>query len=427
MGHESDPPEWADPGVPRCGDGAPLIDQARQIFDEFVAAAEGQKTEGQLVAMRTALDRLEGLWLDAGADFAASGELADTGHPTFASWMRHRCRLAPAEASARAGVANSLAETSPARCAVRGGAISWRHAQVIAQTLPKVPAERRDEAERALLDKASKLDPGQLRRVADRLVHCFDRDAAEEASIRRWQRRGLSVAETYDGMVSVSGLLDPLTGATLLTALAARTRPRSGGVDHGDGHATASEGGRDARDAKDARTPAQRRADALAEICSEWLAFGETGVVGGARPHVSVIVRQETLAAGQAAATEAGQLSWVGPVTATEAQLISCDSVVSRVVLSGESHVIDVGRATRTIPPALRRAVAARDGTCVGPGCQRLPEQCDVHHIVFWEHGGETSRENTVLLCRYHHQLVHRYHWRVVMDTTGRRSLAPPR
>ena len=113
-------------------------------------------------------------------------------------------------------------------------------------------------------------------------------------------------------------------------------------------------------------------------------------------------------------------------MTASEAQLIGCDSTVSRIVMDGESQVVDVGRATRTIPPALRRAVVARDRTCMAPGCGRLPEHCDVHHVVFWEHGGETSLENTVLLCRHHHRLVHLKHWRVVVDTTGRRTLQPP-
>ena len=146
------------------------------------------------------------------------------------------------------------------------------------------------------------------------------------------------------------------------------------------------------------------------------------------RPHLSVIVDHATLASTpqDRQRRRTGQLAWVGPVTASEAQLIGCDSTVSRIVMDGPVQVVDVGRATRTIPPALRRAVVARDRTCVAPGCRRLPEHCDVHHIVFWEHGGETSLENTVLLCRHHHRLVHLKHWRVVVDTTGRRTLQPP-
>ena len=419
MGHDgsetNEAESWAVPGVRSSvfPPGAHVVSEVRAAAAQFAADAEQLPTERQLVAMRQLIDRLEGLWLAAAADFSESGEIAETGHQTLASWMRHRCRVSPAEASARSTVA--FAATGPQHvsgAALRDGRISWRHSQVIDQAVRQVPAERRAEAEQALVEQASRLDPGQLRRVGERLIHCFDRDRADEQAIRRLERRGLSVAETYDGMVSVNGLLDPATGATLLTALNAQMRPEA----PADGAP------------RDVRTPAQRRADALGDICSEWLSSVNTANVGGVRPHLSVIVDHATLASerGDGASVEPAQLGWVGPVTASEAQLIGCDATVSRIVMDGESQVIDVGRATRSIPPALRRAVVARDRTCVAPGCSRLPEHCDVHHVIFWEHGGETSRENTVLLCRHHHRMVHLRDWRVVVDTSGRRTLQPP-
>ncbi len=421
MGHDGGEVEaadaWAVPGV-RSGVSpfpptAHLVHEVRAVVAQFAAGAEELSSEQQLVAMRKLIDGMEGLWLAAAADFSESGEIAETGHRSLASWMRHRCGIAPAEASSRSRVAFAVTEAQPASGRkLRTGQISWRHAQVVDQTLQQVPVARRREAEQTLVAHAQTLDPGQLRRVGERLIHCFDRDHADEQAIRRLERRGLSVAETYDGMVSVNGLLDPTTGATLLTALNAQMRPEA-----------PVDGAR-----RDIRTPAQCRADALGEICSEWLSSVNTATVGGVRPHLSVIVDHATLAAqrGDGAAVEPAQLGWVGPVTASEAQLIGCDSTVSRIVMEGESQVIDVGRATRTIPPALRRAVVARDRTCVAPGCSRLPEHCDVHHVIFWEHGGETSLENTVLLCRHHHRMVHLRDWRVDVDISGRRTLQPP-
>ncbi|MEO8106365.1 MAG: DUF222 domain-containing protein [Actinomycetes bacterium] len=415
--------------------GAYVVEEAQLVFGQFVARAGDLPTAEKLVEMRRTLDQLEGLWLAASADFSESGELAETGHPTLASWMRARCHLAPAEASARAKVAFAITATQPATgTAVRKGSLSWRHAQVIESVLRQVPADRRDEAEESLVQHAAELDPGQLRRVGDRLVHCFDRDRADEAALRRLERRSLSVAETFDGMVAVNGLLDPVTGALLMTALNTRCRPTPQGADHGDGHTQSDGAKKSASLAADPRSWSQKRVDALGEICSEWLAHINTSTTGGTRPHLSVLVDRATLAAqpprrshGAPGSTlEPAQLSWVGPITASEAQMIGCDSTVSRIVLDGPSQVTDVGRATRTIPPALRRAVAARDRTCVGPGCYRTPEHCDVHHIVFWEQGGETSLANTVLLCRHHHRLVHLQHWRVTLDTSGRRTLTPP-
>ncbi len=418
---------WAVPGVPRNGAFPPggfVVDEARLAFERFTSEAESLPTGQRLVAMRQVIDQLEGLWLAASADFAESGELAETGHPTLASWMRHACRLSPAEATARAKVAFAVTgQQVRTGEAVRDGQVSWRHAQVIGQVLAQVPQDRRQEAEQSLVSHATTLDPGQLRRVGDRLVHCLDRDRADEQAIRRMDRRGLTVAETYDGMVAVNGLLDPVSGALLLTALNTKGRPTGSG-EHGDGHATSDASG----GSPDGRSPAQRRADALADICADWLEGINQVQVGGVRPHLSVIVEHATLASTPDDRRDIapGQLAWTGPVTASQVQLIGCDATVSRIVMDGPSQVIDVGRATRTIPPPLRRAVIARDRTCVAPGCGRLPEHCDVHHIIFWEHGGATTLENTVLLCRHHHRLVHLKGWQVVIDTTGRRTLQPP-
>ena len=192
---------WAVPGERAWGvfpPGGYVVTEARSVFDRFVAEAESLPTEQQLVAMRQVIDQLEGLWLAASADFSESGELAETGHPTLASWMRHRCHLAPAEATARAKVAFAVTgDQQHTGRAVQAGEVSWRHAQVIDQALRQVPDDRRDEAEQSLVSHAEELDPGQLRRVGDRLVHCFDRDRADEQAIRRLERRGLTVAETY--------------------------------------------------------------------------------------------------------------------------------------------------------------------------------------------------------------------------------------
>jgi hypothetical protein len=413
---------WAVPGGRRAETFPPggyVVDEARVVFDRFTAEAASLPAEQQLVEMRQVIDQLEGLWLAASADFAESGELAESGHATLASWMRARCRLAPAEATARSKVAFAVTgdQVHTGR-AVRAGQVSWRHAQVIEQVLGQVPADRRDEAEQSLVSHAAALDPGQLRRVGDRLVHCLDRQRADEQAIRRLERRGLTVAETYDGMVSVNGLLDPVSGALLLTALNTKLRPPKG-TDHGDGHASAG-GEVDA----DLRSWSQRRADALADICADWLEGVNTTSIGGVRPHLSVIVDHATLQG--ASGAPPAELGWVGPLSTPEALMIGCDATVSRIVMDGPSQVIDVGRATRTIPPGLRRAVIARDRTCVAPGCGRLPEHCDIHHVVFWEQGGATDLSNTVLVCRRHHRLVHLKGWRVEVGPDGRRTLGPP-
>jgi hypothetical protein len=79
-----------------------------------------------------------------------------------------------------------------------------------------------------------------------------------------------------------------------------------------------------------------------------------------------------------------------------------------RVVLARPSQPLDVGRRTKVVSPALRRAVIVRDGSCRFPGCARPHTWCDAHHVRHWADGGETSLANLLLLCRPHHRLVHR-------------------
>ena len=98
-----------------------------------------------------------------------------------------------------------------------------------------------------------------------------------------------------------------------------------------------------------------------------------------------------------------------------------------RVITDGPSQVLDVGRATRTIPPPIRRALAVRDGGCVFDGCDRPPAWTDAHHIVHWADGGPTCLDNLCLLCRRHHRLVHEQGWSITTDPGGRKRAGPPR
>ena len=84
---------------------------------------------------------------------------------------------------------------------------------------------------------------------------------------------------------------------------------------------------------------------------------------------------------------------------------LACDAGVVRMQHDADGHVLDVGRKTRTIPSAIRRALSARDTRCQFPGCSA--RRCDAHHIEHWVDGGPTRLDNLVLLCRRHHRLVH--------------------
>jgi len=82
--------------------------------------------------------------------------------------------------------------------------------------------------------------------------------------------------------------------------------------------------------------------------------------------------------------------------------------------------VLYVGREFRTAPPRLRRALEARDRHCQAPGCGRHPRRCNAHHVQHWEHGGETTIANSLLLCERHHRALHAGALTIVTDHSKR-------
>ena len=174
---------------------------------------------------------------------------------------------------------------------------------------------------------------------------------------------------------------------------------------HGD---AADEAGAD-RDTGPAGPPAWTRAD----------------LEGGERVALTVTLNYDTLRAALAGhpgtgPTPAlptglallGENTYIRPETARR---LACDAELVPALLGSRGEILDIGRKTRTIPNALRRAVILRDRHCAHPGCRRRARRCQVHHIIHWADHGETCLDNCVLLCSYHHTLIHHSGWEVHM------------
>ena len=95
---------------------------------------------------------------------------------------------------------------------------------------------------------------------------------------------------------------------------------------------------------------------------------------------------------------------WLSPQTARR---LSCDASLVTVLEDDAGNVLNVGRRSRIVPAAMRRALMERDGVCRFPGCHES-RYVDAHHIKHWAEGGETSLGNLVTLCRFHHRQLHR-------------------
>jgi hypothetical protein len=141
---------------------------------------------------------------------------------------------------------------------------------------------------------------------------------------------------------------------------------------------------------------------------------------GGERFQVVVHLDQETLGPDGALG---GTLEDGSRVSAETFRRVACDCGLVAVHHDGQS--LDIGRRSRSIPPAIRRALRLRDRGCAFPGCTHT-RFVHAHHVEHWLHGGSTSLENLVQLCSFHHHLVHEGGWEVSADGEGVFSFYPP-
>ena len=153
---------------------------------------------------------------------------------------------------------------------------------------------------------------------------------------------------------------------------------------------------------------AQRQADAMERVAEQFLAGGEGTRTGGDRYQVIVHTNEGTLSEqgdGVKSKLETGMDEAIH-VSAETSRRVACDCSVVHMKQSEKGEPLSIGRKSRTVPPAIRRALKHRDGGCVFPGCN-CRRFTDAHHIKHWADGGETSMDNLVLLCRRHHRLMH--------------------
>ena len=354
---------------------------------ESLAELPDARIEEDFAELHRASELLEGERLRRLAEIERRRTYQRDGYLSAVSWLAGTFKVAWGTARGQVRTAKALEQMPETRRALEGGDLSMSAVRCLVAARDADP-EAFGRCERELVEAARIHSMDDLRRVAAYWRQAVEREAALEGEEKLREQRRLHASVTFLGMVRLDGTLDPETGETLLTALNAvlNAEARSGGEDDG-------------------RTPAQRRADALREICRQWLDLAERPTVGGERPHVTVMVDLDAIREGGAGPSE---LDHAGPVQPELARELSCDGSIRRVVMGGASEPLDVGRRTPVVPPAMRRAVIIRDRHCRFPSCDRPHTWCDAHHVVHWADGGPTAVPNLMLLCRRHHRLVHR-------------------
>jgi hypothetical protein len=326
----------------------------------------------------------------------------DDGRKTMQSWLRDLGRLSPGAAGQLVRNGRALDHLPVLASAFAAGAVTAEQVAVIA---PVAKEDRRaaalaqgvdlDELDRTLTAVAAGRHIQQLNRVVHHYLSRLDPDGPEPDPT---DQRSVTLSKFSDGTVVLRGQLDAVGGEKLQTALEAilqADRPKG-----------------------DRRTRAQQLADALVQLAGNQLASGDLPFLRTSKPNVVVTIPREDLAdpaTGPAAATT----GFGGLVSAATARMVACDGSITPVLIDEHGMPLNVGRTKRVVPPHLRKAVELRDEACVFAGCGAPKYWCDVHHLQHWIFGGETSLENSALLCERHHTKVH-HGFRVERDPGGR-------
>jgi hypothetical protein len=324
------------------------------------------------------------------------------GLKSMRSWLGGHARLSPSTASQIVRNGRVLERLPAVAVACAAGVVTAEQVSVIAPvTKPENLAAAAEqgvdlgEIDQVLAETAATRQHAHLGQVVSHYLSRLDPDGREPDPT---EQRAVSLAKHMDGRLSGRLELDPVGGEKVQAVLESFLQA--------------------GRTAGDDRSRAQQLGDALVQWADVTLAAGQAPILRTIKPHVIVKIDLDDLV-DPATGLATADMGFGATVSAARARWLACDGNVSRIVFGPESQPLNLGRSKRITPPHLRRAVELRDQHCVFAGCHAPAYWCDVHHIVHWIDDGETSEENSGLLCERHHTKVH-HGFRIERDRDGR-------
>ncbi len=365
-----------------------------------------------LARLRALTAKADALTLAVVGKVDADGTHTYDGCLSTGAWVRATAHQTPAEAArtvrtARALRSGALPNTS---AALEAGALSGQHASVIADAVAGAPAGAVALIEPEAVAVAVEGDVRATANLMRAFTHALDPDTADEKALRRYERAGITISPLLDGGFAITGTADETTGAAIKAAIDAASPLVTG----------------------DTRTAARRRLDGLHAICRHWLDTAEpepdrtSRRTSKSRAQLVVTLDHDGLTGRR---SPGGTLTWAGPVAASTAQRLGCDSMATFVALdeNGDGRRSRHPAAVLHDPPATghgrpRRRHLLR--TLLRPA-RRLVRRPPPHRRR--PHGGPTTIANGALPCEGHHVQLHEGHWTLQRLPDGRYLLRHPR
>ncbi|MDQ3570632.1 MAG: HNH endonuclease [Actinomycetota bacterium] len=383
-----------------------MFEGLAEEIDELEVPADG----AAITAAVALCDRLEAKIASAVGAFDAASLWDLDAATSMTAWLRHHAGMTRKDAARSAGLGRRLRQLPVTSGAWESGQIGSGQAHAVLAALEASTLHVFAGHEAALVPSLVGLS---VTDTASAMAHWkAHAEGVAGGAEPPEQARGLHLSQTLGGAWAMDGTLAPEGGEVVATALRLGTSEDA--------------------EAEPARRPAERRADALVDVCRFFLDHQRHRPGGRHRPHVNVVVDLDKLEAGRPGRVVDGPL-----LDGPGMQALLCDSALHRLVMTGRSAVLDYGTATRTIPAPLWNALVVRDEHCRFPGCDRPSSWCEGHHVIPVVDNGPTCLANLTLVCTRHHHRLHQPGWHAkvrpdatleVTDPGGRHwSTAPPR
>lgn len=379
---------------------AVIAKEARDLLAELNGTDLTRLTEGEITEHVVATSDLAKL-AEAG-HVTAVGRLdvgrgwQESGARSAATWVAWQCHTAKGRAAMALKCARQLRSMPVTEAALLAGQITIDHVRLLAAAQKANPDDFADDETR-LVGLAGELLFRRFEVGIRYWIHAHDPDGAEADATSRYESRRVDCSTTFENMVVIDALLDPVTGAIVARELA-RLEQELFDADWAEARSRLGDA---ALPGDLRRTPKQRRADALRTM-AERSAAKPAGATE-ARVLVNVLAGHESV-------ERMCELSNGTVVTPGEVLPVLDRADLERVIFDGPSKVIDIGVRRRCYTGATRTAVLVRDRTCQHPSCDIPAEDCEIDHIVPHEHGGPTTQANGWCLCQHHHRWRHRQH-----------------
>jgi hypothetical protein len=364
--------------------------------------------------------------------------LGDSGMKSPAHWLNYYCGIDLGAAREKVRVAKCLATLPLIDAAFGTGAISY--SKVRAMTRSATP-----ENEAFLLQVARHGTAQHVEKLVRKFARACRLNAPQQDKCQ-YEAREFSSYYDDDGMLIFKGRLPAAEGAAFLKAMEAimhnvgrqqPTHQEAACLEATDKEPAGEEimpADVSAETSEEVSAPTfpQKRADALVAMADVAMANLTTdGKPSCMADKYQVLIhidanRKENVSAETFSSSDCTLESdrCHFPLPATTARRLACDAALVTVLEDASGNVLNVGRKTRTIPPAIRRALTLRDQGCRFPGCCET-RFVDAHHIHHWSDGGETRLDNLILLCRHHHTLLHEEGFEIVQGTEGFEFVRP--